>query len=72
VEQLVQWFRYERLVGLVMDDIYDKIVEDLRGNLTSDEYKEMITLEYVLTWGYDKPDDEERYKYLTNKKYNKE
>ena len=59
-------------VRLVMDDIYDKIVEKLRGNLTSDEYKEMITLEYVLTWGYDKPDDEERYKYLTNKKYNKE
>ena len=55
-----------------MDDIYDKIVEDLRGHLTSDEYKEMIALEYVLTWGYDKPDDEERYKYLTNKKYNKE
>jgi hypothetical protein len=32
------------------NDIYDEIVNDLKGNLTSDEYKELITLEYVLTW----------------------
>jgi hypothetical protein len=36
------------------EKIYNEIVEDLRGNLTSEEYKELITLEYVLTWGYDK------------------
>jgi hypothetical protein len=36
------------------EKIYNEIVEDLRGNLTNEEYKELITLEYVLTWGYDK------------------
>ena len=44
------------------------MVEDLRGNLTSEEYKELITLEYVLTWGYDKSKDEGRYKELRLKK----
>ena len=44
------------------------MVEDLRGNLTSEEYKELITLEYVLTWGYDKNNDEGRYKELRLKK----
>jgi hypothetical protein len=49
--------------------VYDKVVEELRGNLTNEEYRELITLEYVLTWGYDKKNDEERYKELRNKKY---
>jgi hypothetical protein len=51
------------------EDIYDEIVNDLKGNLTSDEYKELITLEYVLTWGYNEPSDSERYDELRNKKY---
>jgi len=51
------------------EDIYDEIVNDLKGNLTSDEYKELITLEYVLTWGYNEPSDTERYDELRNKKY---
>jgi hypothetical protein len=51
------------------NDIYDEIVNDLKGNLTSDEYKELITLEYVLTWKYDEPGDSERYNELRNKKY---
>lgn len=51
------------------DEIYDKIVEELRGNLTNEEYRKLITLEYVLTWGYDKPGDEERFKELRDKKY---
>lgn len=50
------------------EKIYNEIVEDLRGNLTSEEYKELITLEYVLTWGYDKNSDERRYKELRLKK----
>ena len=50
------------------NDIYDEIVEGLRGNLTNDEYRELITLEYVLTQGYDKPGDEERFKELRVKK----
>ena len=50
------------------DEIYDTIVEELRGNLTSEEYRELITLEYVLTQGYNKPDDEERYQELRDKK----
>lgn len=51
------------------DEIYNKIVEELRGNLTNDEYRELITLEYVLTQGYDKSGDEKRYKELRDKKY---
>jgi hypothetical protein len=50
------------------DKVYDKIVEELRGNLTSEEYKELITLEYVLSQGYDVKGDEERYKELSNKR----
>jgi hypothetical protein len=51
------------------NDIYNEIVEDLRGNLTNEEYQELITLEYVLTQGYDKPGDEERFKELRVKKW---
>jgi hypothetical protein len=50
------------------NEIYDKIIEELRGNLTNEEYRELITLEYVLTQGYDKRGDEERFKELRNKK----
>jgi hypothetical protein len=50
------------------NEIYNEIVEDLRGNLTNEEYRELITLEYVLTQGYDKRGDEERFKELRNKK----
>lgn len=49
--------------------VYDKVVEELRGNLTNEEYRELITLEYVLTWGYDNKNDEERYQQLRDKKY---
>ena len=51
------------------DEIYDEIINDLKGNLTSEEYKELITLEYVLTWKYNEPGDSERYNELKNKKY---
>jgi hypothetical protein len=53
------------------DEIYDKIVEELRGNLTNEEYRELITLEYVITQRYDKPRNEERFKELRDKKYKK-
>ena len=53
------------------DEIYDKIVEELRGNLSNEEYRELITLEYVLTQGYSNPGDEERFKELRDKKYEK-
>lgn len=42
------------------NDWYDKIVEKLRGNLTNQEYRELITLEYVLTWGYDKKNGDQK------------
>lgn len=50
------------------DEVYDKIVEELRGNLTNEEYKELINLEYILTWRYCNKGDEERYQELRNKK----
>lgn len=50
------------------DKIYDKIVEELRGNLTNEEYRELITLEYVVSQGYDSPGDVERYMILSEKK----
>jgi hypothetical protein len=50
------------------DKIYDKVVEELRGNLTNEEYRELITLEYVVTQGYDKPGDVERYKELSERR----
>jgi hypothetical protein len=50
------------------DKIYDKIVEELRGNLTNEECRELITLEYVVTQGYDKPGDVERYMELSEKR----
>ena len=56
-------------MGRTFEEIYDEIVEDLRGNLTNEEYRELITLEYILTQGYDKKGDEERYKQLSEKKY---
>lgn len=62
------------MVGLdkeEFDRVYDRVVEELRDNLTAEEYKELISLEYVLTWKYNKPGDEERYSYLINKKYKK-
>ena len=51
------------------DEVWTKVAEELRGNLTVEEYKELITLEYVLTWGYDNSGDEERYKELRIKKH---
>ena len=56
-------------MGRTFEEIYDEIVEDLRGNLTNEEYRELITLEYVLSQGYGKKGDEERYKQLSEKKY---
>jgi hypothetical protein len=51
------------------EEVWDKVAEELRGNLTIEEYKELITLEYVLTWRYNNPGDEERYKELRIKKH---
>ena len=56
-------------MGRTFEEIYDEIVEDLRGKLTNEEYRELITLEYVISQGYDKKGDEERYKQLSEKKY---
>jgi hypothetical protein len=53
------------------DEVWDKVAEELRGDLTVEEYKELITLEYVLTWRYDNPGDDERYKELRIKKHGK-
>ncbi len=48
--------------------IYDKIVEESKGNLTNQEYRELITLEYVVSQGYDKPGDTERYMELSKRR----
>lgn len=50
------------------DEIYNKVVEELRGNLTNDEYRELITLEYVVSQGYDKRGEVERYMELCEKR----
>ena len=50
------------------DKIYDRVVEELKGNLTNEEYRELITLEYVVTQGYDKHGDVERYMELSEKR----
>ncbi len=41
------------------------------GDLTDKEWRELLGLEYVLTWQYtDNPEeDETRYKYLSNKRW---
>lgn len=49
-------------------EIYNEIVESSRGNLTNEEYRELITLEYVVTQGYDKQGDVERLNELRSKK----
>jgi len=51
------------------EKIYDKVIENLMGNLTNKEYRELLTLEYVLTWGYNSAEDEKRYLELGKKKY---
>ena len=48
--------------------IYDKIVEESKGNLTNQEYRELITLEYVVSQGYDEPGDTERYMELSKRR----
>jgi hypothetical protein len=53
------------------NDIYNTIVEELKGNLTNEEYRELITLEYVVSQGYDKLGDVERFKELRKLKYGK-
>jgi hypothetical protein len=50
------------------EEVYDQIVENSRGNLTNEEYRELITLEYVVTQGYDKVGDVERLNELRSKK----
>ena len=51
------------------EDIYNEIIENYRGNLTNKEYRELITLEYVVTQGYDQVGDVERLNELRDKKY---
>jgi hypothetical protein len=50
------------------DKIYDRVVEELKGNLTNEEYRELITLEYVVSQGYDNSGDVERYMLLNEKR----
>ncbi len=42
-----------------------------QGHLTNAEWREIVTLEYVLTWNYsdDLKADDERYRELTKKKH---
>jgi hypothetical protein len=50
-------------------EIWDRVSEELRGNLTLEEYQELINLEYILTQGYTQPGDDERYTELRVKKH---
>ena len=51
------------------EDVYNEIIENSRGNLTNKEYRELITLEYAVTQGYDQVGDVERLNELRDKKY---
>jgi hypothetical protein len=53
---------------MAKDDIYDKIVEQLRYDLTAEEYKELIGLEYTSSQGFATDEEIERYKFLSNKR----
>lgn len=46
-------------------------IDPVRGYLTEQEWKELVALEYVLTWRYskDEAEDERRYKELVDKKW---
>jgi hypothetical protein len=61
-----QWHNMERQKSF--DEMYDRIVEELRGNLTNEEYRELVTIEYSISQGYDKPVDSERYWELRERK----
>jgi len=50
---------------------YNKVTGELRGNLTEEEYKELIRLEYMFMYNYKNKDDENRYQELKDKKYGK-
>jgi hypothetical protein len=50
---------------------YNKVTGELRGNLTEDEYKELISLEYMFMYNYKNKEDENRYQELKDKKYGK-
>jgi len=54
--------------NLSFEEIYNEIVKSSRGNLTNEEYRELITLEYVISQGYDKNGDIERLNELIDKK----
>jgi hypothetical protein len=43
----------------------------MKGNLPEKEYRELLGLEYILTWGYTNniDADEQRYKQLSDKKW---
>lgn len=55
-------------LNLSFEEIYNEIVESSRGNLTNEEYRELITLEYIISQGYDKNGDVERLNELRDKK----
>lgn len=43
-----------------------------KGCLTEDEWRELVTIEYVLTWRYTDNEklDDLRYRYLSDKRWN--
>jgi len=52
----------ERLADKIMEEHSKWKPDDWKGTL--DEWHEIVTLEYVLSQGYEEPGDEERYKVL--------
>jgi hypothetical protein len=50
---------------------YNKVTGELRGNLTEEEYRELISLEYMFMYNYKNKEDENRYQELKDKKYGK-
>ena len=49
----------------------EEIDRDMRKNLTVEEWNELVTLGYVLTWGYTDNEEEDlkRHKYLSEKRW---
>ena len=50
------------------DQIYDRIVEDLKGNLSNKEYRDLIALEYIISQGYENLGDVELYMELSKRR----
>ena len=66
------WVDKEALNAAAHHEQYIAMLQErTRGGLSPEEWKELVALEYVLTWNYceDSKADEERYKFLSEKRH---